>query len=401
MEPMRRAVSLALLATAAACAGGHASPPPALPIAGEVPVLRAAELARVRCLVVAPFENGSDSPYASEVATNALVSAMDPARVRVFPVADLRSLFRDTPLELPNGIGPSLALELGELLGADAVLYGAVEGNARSDAPELLVTLRLTLMSDRRVLFAQSVVVTPATGDRTDSALRRAVLATGRPAVSRLGDPGKKKCFDPKRTLALRKLAEAAAGEARPAVAAAPAPAPAAAAAAVALPPPAPPVPAPSAATPSAPPAATPAKAPAAVAAAPQPARFPPRTPRQAEWAKRLDAGERFALDDVAFAGRSSDLQRDPGLADLAAALFAQPSVSVRLEGFVDATSDRAADQKLSAAMAQAAAQRLAALGIPRHRITHAGMGGDSPRLPNFTARGRAANRRLEVMPVR
>jgi outer membrane protein OmpA-like peptidoglycan-associated protein len=388
---MRRLASLVVLATAAGCAGDRAASPAVLPVAAEVPVLRAAELARVRCLVVAPFENGSDAPYASEVATSALVSAMDPARVRVFPVGDLRSLFRDTPLELPNGIGPSLALELGELLGADAVLYGSVEGTSRDVGPELLVTIRLTLTADHRLLFAQSVLVTPASGERTESAVRRAVLAMGRPAVSRLGDAGKRKCFDATRTKALRRLAEAEAAEARTALAAAAPTTPAA-------PPPPPPAPAPAAVP------AAPAKGPAAhapPAPAPQPARAPARTPRQTDWAKRLETGERFTLEDVAFDGRSSDLDRQAGLADLAAALFAQPAVNVRLEGFVDATSDRAGDQKLSEAMARAAAQRLAALGVPRHRITFGGRGGESPRLPNFTARGRAANRRLEAVGTR
>jgi outer membrane protein OmpA-like peptidoglycan-associated protein len=132
-----------------------------------------------------------------------------------------------------------------------------------------------------------------------------------------------------------------------------------------------------------------------------QPARVAPKTQRQADWAKRLDQGDRIVLEDVAFAGRSADLQRDAGLADLAAALLAQPGVSVRLEGFVDATNDRTADHKLSLSMAQAAARRLAALGVPRQRVSSNGRGGDSPRLPNFTTRGRAANRRLEAVAVR
>jgi outer membrane protein OmpA-like peptidoglycan-associated protein len=124
------------------------------------------------------------------------------------------------------------------------------------------------------------------------------------------------------------------------------------------------------------------------------------RTPRQTEWARRLASAERFVVEDVAFAGRTADLERDLGLADLAVALFAEPSVSIRVEGFVDATSDPGADRTLSAAMAQAAAKELAELGIPRHRVTAAGRGGESPRLPNFTARGRGANRRLEAVAV-
>jgi outer membrane protein OmpA-like peptidoglycan-associated protein len=67
----------------------------------------------------------------------------------------------------------------------------------------------------------------------------------------------------------------------------------------------------------------------------------------------------------------------------------------------VDTTTDPGADRKLSTAMAQAAARELADLGVPRDRVTAAGRGGESPRLPNFTARGRAANRRVEAVAIR
>jgi outer membrane protein OmpA-like peptidoglycan-associated protein len=360
-----------MLTSLVACAGDRAAGPGSSPAgsAADGAVLRAAELARIRCLLVAPLDNASDAPHAADAATAALVSGVDPSRAQVFPVAELRALFRDTPLELPAGVGPSLAVELAGLIGADAVLYGMVEGRSRDDEPELLVTLRLSLAGEHRLLFAQGVVVTPATGERTDSAVRRAVLAAARPALSRLGGAGARRCFDPERTRSLRKLALAEGADSRPGQAPAPRPAP--------------------------PPAAAPPPRSAA------PARVVPRTPRQIEWAKRLEAGERVVLEDVAFAGRSAELQRDAGLADLAVALLAQPAVAVRLEGFVDATDDHGADQKLSLSMAQAAAQRLAELGVPRQRVATAGRAGESPRLPNFTGRGRAANRRVEAAVVR
>jgi outer membrane protein OmpA-like peptidoglycan-associated protein len=384
---MRVSALLPAVAVALACAGERAVAPGPIAV-GDASVLKAAELARVRCLVVAPFENGSDAPLASETATTALVSDVDPARVRVFPIPELRALFRDTPLELPSGIGPPLALELAALLGADAVLYGSVEGHSRDEAPELLVNVRLSLVADHRLLFARTVLVNPASGERTDSAVRRAVLAAARPALSRLGDPAKKRCFEAERTRSLRRLALVEAAEARAAASAA---CPAVAAASPAAGAPAAPPPAPAGLPPASPPRAAPRPAPAAPAS---------RTPRQTEWARRLTSAERFVVEDVAFAGRSADLERDVGLADLAVALFAEPSVTIRLEGFVDSTSDPGADRKLSAAMAQAAAKELADLGIPRHRVTAEGRGGESPRLPNFTARGRAANRRVEVVAV-
>jgi flagellar motor protein MotB len=51
--------------------------------------------------------------------------------------------------------------------------------------------------------------------------------------------------------------------------------------------------------------------------------------------------------------------------------------------------------------MAQAAAKRLVQLGVEQKRVSFAGRGGGSPVLPNFTARGRAANRRIEVVGLR
>jgi outer membrane protein OmpA-like peptidoglycan-associated protein len=370
-------------------------------------VLRAPELARVRCLVVAPFENASDVPLAADAATGAILAGIDPSRARAFPVPELRALFRDTAFELPEGIGPSLALELGQLLGADAALHGAVEGRAGGTDPMLLVTVRLALPGDRDLVFAATEQVRPRPGEAPDAAVRRTVASVARPMLQRLGAPGKHACFDRERQARLRALALADARAAQasprgtpaptPAVAAAPAPA------AAAAPPVATPIPAPAAAP--APVASTPratkgtASGPRATPRAAAPAR--PATPRQADWARRLADRGRFLVDEVSFKGRTAALSGDAGLADLAAALAATPGVKVRVEGFVDATSDPASDAKLSMAMAQSAGQRLVELGVPRDRVSWAGRGGESPLLPNFTARGRSANRRVEAVGLR
>lgn len=357
---MRRAVAASLV-IALGCAADRAEVAPAgTPTPERGSLLREPELVRVRCLVVAPFENASDSPLAAESATTALVSAVDPARTRVFPVSELRGLFKDTTLELPQGISPSLALELAELVGADAALWGSVEGRSHEAGPGLLVTIRLGLVGNRRLLFAETGLVKLAAGEKPEPAVRQAALDLARPMLVRLGDPGKKRCFDAERSRTLRRLALAVESAPRGALAASAAGAP-------------------------------PAPLPSQAAPAKQ-----PRTPRQAEWAKRLAEGDRILVEDVAFAGRTAALQRDGGLADLAAAVLARPT-PVRLEGFVDATADRSGDQKLSLAMAQAAGKRLVELGVPKQQLTWAGRGGESPVLPNFTARGRAANRRIEV----
>ncbi len=354
------------------------SPPPSNPEAGEV--LQAAELARVRCLLVAPFENGSDAPLAGETATGALLTAIDPARTRVFPIPELRAIFRETPLELPQGLAPSLALELAEIVGADAALYGSVDGRAQDGSGELIVTIRLALTGSRRLLFAESTPVKFAKGERPDTAVRRALLAAARPVLARLGDVGRRRCFDAARTRALRKFAlaqvkcptaEAAAEANQPAPRCEQQPAVA-----------------------PEPPKAEPAKS--------EPTKTEPsRTPRQAEWVKRLASGTRFLVEDVVFAGRTAKIEQDRGLKDLVVALQSQTAVSVRIEGFVDRTGDRNRDAKLSAVMARRAADQVVALGVARKRISSSGRGGESPILPNFTARGRAANRRLEVVVVR
>lgn len=370
MRPMRRTAA-ALLLAAAACATGRTAEIPAAP-SGPGAILHSAELARVRCLVVAPLENVSDAPAAAETATAALLAGVDSGRTRVFPVTELRALFKDTPLELPQGIPASLALELAELLGADAALWGSVAGRSK-DGGELLVTIRLALAGEHQVLYADTAVVKVPPDARPDGALRRAVLEAARPMLARLGDPVRKRCFDAERTRALRRLALAEAAEAR--VAAAP--------------------PAPAPASPTPPPSPQPA---AAASGAPA---VDPLTPRQADWAKRLAGGGRLLVEGVEFSGRTPALLRDTGLSDLKAALLAQPSVKVRVEAFVDSTSNRAADARLSASMAEAAGRRLVDLGVPRARLAWEGRGGESPILPNFTARGRAANRRVEVVVVR
>jgi outer membrane protein OmpA-like peptidoglycan-associated protein len=363
MVARMRIAAFAALALALGCAANRAevAAAPQGPERGSI--LRVPELVRVRCLLVAPFENASDAPLAAEAATAALVSAVDPARTRVFPVADLRALFKDTALELPQGISPSLAMELAELVGADAAVWGSVEGRSHDPSAELLVTLRMGLVGDRRLLFAETGSVKTAAGERPDAAVQQAALDLARPMLVQLGDPGKKRCFDAERTRTVRRLALAQEHAPR------------------------------RSATAAADPASRGARA-----AAPAAPSKEPRTPRQAEWAKRLGDGGRILVEDVAFAGRTPSLEREAGLGDLAVALLARPGVSVRLEGFVDATPDRGGDQKLSAAMAQAAGRRLVELGVPQQQLSWVGRGGESPVLPNFTARGRAANRRIEAV---
>jgi outer membrane protein OmpA-like peptidoglycan-associated protein len=355
---MRRpALTLApLLALLAACA--VARPPPSTAARG-LDLLRPAELARVRCLLVAPIESATDAPLAAAAATAALEAAVPAERTRALPVTELRALLADTPLELAEGVGGGTALELAELLGADGALYGAVEGRSRGREPGLSVTLRLLLSPGRELVFAGSAFVVPASGEPLEAAVRRTVVDLARPALDRLGASGPSACFDPARREALH-----------------------AAAVALRSPPPAP-----------LPPQAQ-------VASRPLPA-TELRSGRQRDWARRLAERAKVQLEEVAFTGRTGELSRDAGLSDLAQVLRATPGLTVRLTGFVDTSGDPAADGRLSLVMAQAAARRLVELGVDAGRIGVAGRGSDGPLVPNFTARGRAANRRVEASSPR
>jgi outer membrane protein OmpA-like peptidoglycan-associated protein len=399
---MRRVVTTLAVTALAGCAVPRAEAPQR----EAVSTSRAVHLARVRCLVVAPFENASDDPLAAEAAAGALVSAVDQNRTRVYPIEDLRSLFERTSLELPQGVSPSLALELGEIIGADAVLYGAVEGRSRGADAELRVTMRLAATGARDVLFAREVSVAQESAEPLADAVHRAVREAAAPMLERLGVPGRKVCFDRQRTDRLRLLAAAAERAAPVAPVTAPLPQPPPAISAL---PPAPASPPASGATP-----AVLAAAPVAGAAAAAPAtegraaatKPPPAAPsaaltaRQTEWASTLAARERLLVADVAFAGRSPKLERDGGLSDLAAVLAASPSLRIRLEGFVDASKDAEDDRRVSTELACAAGRRLHELGVARERMTCVGRGREDPLLPNFTYRGRAANRRVEVVGV-
>jgi hypothetical protein len=204
-----RSSSLCLALALTACAASRPVGSAAALAASPGGVLQEAELARVRCLLVAPLENGSNLPRGSGAATSAILASVDPSRTRVLPVDDLRGLLADTPLELPEGISTSTALELAELLGADAAIYGSVEGRSDRAGPGLLVSLRMTLAGSRDLVFATSVRVEPAPGEAPEAAVERTVLAQARPMLDRLGGAGTSGCFPRQRREALRAAAVA------------------------------------------------------------------------------------------------------------------------------------------------------------------------------------------------
>lgn len=377
---MRIAATSAMIALALAAGCAPIRPPPAEePLVPDATVVGASELARVRCLVVAPLENTSDERRLGDVATSALVASVDPEQTRIFPVEDLRRLFKGTSLELPaDGVSPRLALSLAEKVAADGVLYGAIEGSARDASGGLVVTLRVQAARTRELVFAAAAPVRPGAGESIDVALRRAMLLAARPMLLKIGSPGERTCFEPELVRRARVI------RATPAVAPA-----------VVAEPPAPPEPA-AVPAPAAPPAVIPpGPAPAALSPA------DPRAARRSEIARKLDQGARFVLGDVEFAGRTAVLAKEQGLTDLARVLAASPATSVRIEVFVDGTDDPSKDARASMAQAMAVTRRLVALGVARERIAQEARGGEDPLVPNFTSRGRAANRRVEVVSVK
>jgi outer membrane protein OmpA-like peptidoglycan-associated protein len=348
----------ALLAAAALAAAAPASPAaPARPAPSEQ---RA-----VRCLLVAPLENASDLPEAAAAANQALVAFAGAERSRLLSEGELRAVFQGTALELADGVPPSLAVDLAEVLGADAVLYGSVEGRGRDERGSLAVSLRLAMAGTRDLLLVSTKPVVLEGGERPLVAVRRAATEAGRDAMALLGGPVPPKgCFDPEDLWRVRQAALRAS-------ASRPGPAP-----------------------------IRPAAADGSPAAKPTTPAPPPASARAAQWAWRLGARERFSVEGIAFEGRSPQLAREAGLEDLAGALRAAPAVRVRIEGFVDSSGRPEDDLKLSLRMAETAGERLVELGVARERLSWTGRGADAPLFPNFTARGRAGNRRVEVVPL-
>jgi outer membrane protein OmpA-like peptidoglycan-associated protein len=370
---VNRTVPALALALLAACAT-IPDPPPVHE--SVLPAGLATRLSRVRCLVVAPLENASDEPLVAEAATGALAAALDWERVRIFPIGELRSLFEGTPLELPEGVSEPVAVELGELLGADAVLYGTLAGHARGAGREVTLTVRLAAAGGRETLFLRSVRVVPGAGEPFVEASRRAALEAAQTMLEQLGGSGPRACFDKARLDRVKQLARRSV----------PSPAARTGAAATA------PAALPSTTAPASPP---PGPNPAA-----QARRRPSLSVRQETWAAKLAARERFVLEDVAFVGRSPMFEKQSGFSDLVLALAATPGARICIEGFVDTGPSQKEDLRLSMELARTAGRRLIDLGVPRDRVTWAGRGHEEPISPGFSAKGRQANRRVEVVVV-
>ncbi|HIQ42801.1 MAG TPA: DUF4398 domain-containing protein [Pseudomonas oleovorans] len=107
-----------------------------------------------------------------------------------------------------------------------------------------------------------------------------------------------------------------------------------------------------------------------------------------------------MTLGDMLFDAGRADLQPAANRTVLKLVQFLQinPQRRVRIEGYTDNTGDTAENLALSRARAQTVADLLVDLGIDAKRIQVAGYGVDFPVAENASARGRAQNRRVEIV---
>lgn len=112
------------------------------------------------------------------------------------------------------------------------------------------------------------------------------------------------------------------------------------------------------------------------------------------------DRGLVLTLGDVLFDTGEADLKPSANRTLLKLVQFLQmnPRRAVRIEGYTDSTGSADENLKLSRDRAQAVADMLVDLGVRESRIQVLGYGDQYPVEANATERGRALNRRVEVV---
>jgi OmpA-OmpF porin, OOP family len=128
--------------------------------------------------------------------------------------------------------------------------------------------------------------------------------------------------------------------------------------------------------------------APPPVAAAPPPP--PPPPPK-----------EKLVLRGVHFDFNKSNIRRGDAavLDEAAAALKANPGVTVNVNGYCDAIGSVKYNQRLSERRAASVVRYLVKAGIPENQLVPHGYGKTDFVATNDTAEGRAQNRRVELIP--
>ncbi|MCF5585391.1 OmpA family protein, partial [Pseudomonas syringae] len=105
-------------------------------------------------------------------------------------------------------------------------------------------------------------------------------------------------------------------------------------------------------------------------------------------------------LGDVLFDAGHAELKNSASRTILKVVQFLQinPRRVVRIEGYTDSTGDRQENLNLSKDRAQAVADMLMDLGVDEKRIQVQGYGQQFPVDGNTSERGRAQNRRVEIV---
>lgn len=116
--------------------------------------------------------------------------------------------------------------------------------------------------------------------------------------------------------------------------------------------------------------------------------------------ADETDRGLVMTLGDVLFKPASADLSASANrtLIQLSRFLQLNPKRVVRIEGYTDGRGDASVNLELSRARAQAVANFLHDLGIESSRMEIIGYGEQHNVSENASARGRAQNRRVEIL---
>ncbi len=112
-----------------------------------------------------------------------------------------------------------------------------------------------------------------------------------------------------------------------------------------------------------------------------------------------LTTEDRHRLDQLAAVLRAADPAPPP--AGSAPAGSAPVVVGIEIDGHTDATGPAVGNAVLSRARAESAAAYLRSRGVAADRVRTAAFGAAGPRASNRTAAGRAANRRVEFVPLR
>lgn len=116
--------------------------------------------------------------------------------------------------------------------------------------------------------------------------------------------------------------------------------------------------------------------------------------------ATETDRGLVMTLGDVLFKAASADLGPSANSTLLKVVHFLQlnPKRRIRIEGYTDNRGDAAENLALSTARAQAVGEFLQSLGVDATRIEVVGYGEQYRVAENASARGRAQNRRVEIL---